>query len=236
METLDDARALAELMVAIGQRAGRQVVALITQMEQPLGRAIGNTLEVQEAIAALHGQAPADFQTLVEAVAVEMLRLGSPDRETLGAAQAAARVREVIASGAALAKFRQFVVAQGGDGGQVDDPARLPAAPVQIAIPATGGGTVQRVDARELGLVAVDLGGGRQKKGDPIDHRVGLVLHAKVGARLQPGAPLCTLHAADEVTGAALRKRVQAAFHLADTPVEPLPIVYERVAASYQGV
>ncbi|MCC6170177.1 MAG: thymidine phosphorylase [Caldilineaceae bacterium] len=236
METQGDARALAELMVAIGRRAGRQVVALITQMEQPLGRAIGNTLEVQEAIAALQGQGPADFRTLVEAVAVEMLRLGSPERETLDAAQAAARVRGVIASGAALAKFREFVVAQGGDGGQVDDPTRLSAAPVQMIVPTPKGGTVQRVDARGLGLVAVDLGGGRQKKGDPIDHRVGLMLHAKVGDRLEPGAPLCTMHAADEAAGAALHNRVQSAFHLVDTPVEALPVVYERVAASYQGV
>jgi pyrimidine-nucleoside phosphorylase len=236
METLDDARALAELMVAIGRRAGRQVVALITQMEQPLGRAIGNTLEVQEAIDALHGQGPADFQTLVETVAVEMLLLGSPDRATLDAAQAADRVQEVIASGAALAKFREFIVAQGGDGGQVDDPARLPTAPVQITIPSATGGTVQRVDARGLGLAAVDLGGGRQKKGDPIDHRVGLVVHAKVGDRLEPGAPLCTIHAADEAAAAALGPRVEAAFRVVDAPVKPLPVIYTRVAADYQGV
>lgn len=237
METRADAVKLAELMVAIGRRAGRKVVALITQMEQPLGRAIGNTLEVQEAIATLRGQGPADFQTLVEIVAVEMLLLGSPDRAGLDAARAAGRVREVIASGAALTKFREFVVAQGGDGALVDHPDRLPAAPVQVTVTAPQGGSVQRVEPRTLGLAAVDLGGGRQKKGDPIDHRVGLVVHAKVGDRLEMGAPLCTIHAADEAAAAALHDRVRAAFHLVVTPVEPLPIVYERVAAvAYQGV
>ncbi len=230
MENLDAARGLAQLMVAIGERAGRQVVALITQMDQPLGHAVGNTLEVQEAIATLQGQGPHDFQTLVEAVAVEMLLLGSPDRAALDAVQAADRVRQVIASGAALAKFREFVVAQGGDGAQVDDPTRLPTAPAQVEVTAPRRGYVQSVDSRGLGLAAVALGGGRQKKGDPIDHRVGLVVHAKVGDRLEPGAPICTVHAVTEDAAAGIRAEIEAAFQLVDTPVEPLPIVYERVA------
>jgi pyrimidine-nucleoside phosphorylase len=165
-----------------------------------------------------------------------MLLLGSPDRAALDPTQAAARVREVIVSGAALSKFREFVVAQGGDGARVDDPAQLPTAPVQTVIPAPTGGNVQRVESRTLGLAAVDLGGGRQKKGDPIDYRVGLVLHVKVGDRVEAGAPLCTVHAAHEAAAAALHGRVQAAFHLQEAPVKPLPIVYERVAAAYQGV
>lgn len=230
MENLDAARGLAQLMVAIGERAGRQVVALITQMDQPLGHAVGNTLEVQEAIATLQGQGPHDFQTLVEAVAVEMLLLGSPDRAALDAVQAADRVRQVIASGAALAKFREFVVAQGGDGAQVDDPTRLPTAPAQVEVTTPRRGYVQSVDSRGLGLAAVALGGGRQKKGDPIDHRVGLVVHAKVGDRLEPGAPICTVHAVTEDAAAGIRAEIEAAFQLVDTPVEPLPIVYERVA------
>src|SRR5690606_12513064 len=111
-------------------------------------------------------------------------------------------------SGAALAKFRQLVVAQGGDGTLVDDPARLPAAPVQVVIPAPRGGYVQSVASRTLGLAVMALGGGRQKKGDPIDHRVGLMVHVKVGERLETGAPLCTIHAANEAAAAALRGRV----------------------------
>src|SRR5690606_23597422 len=148
----------------------------------------------------------------------------------LSADQAAGRVRQVIASGAALAKFREFVVAQGGDGTQVDDPTRLPTAPVQVEVAAPRGGYVQSVDSRALGLAAVALGGGRQKRGDPIDHRVGLVVQAEVGARLDPGAPLCTVRAATEDAAAGIRPAVGAAFRLADGPVDPLPIVYERVA------
>ncbi|HXF63528.1 MAG TPA: thymidine phosphorylase [Caldilineaceae bacterium] len=229
METLDAARALAQLMVAIGRRAGRRVVALITQMEQPLGHAVGNALEVQEAIRTLQGQGPQDFQELVETVAVEMLLLGSADRANLDRRAAQARVQEAISSGAALAKFREFVVAQGGDGAMVDDPARLPTAPVQLPVVAERGGYIQRIDSRAIGLGVVALGGGRQKKGDPIDHRVGLVVPAKVGQQVQRGDLLAVIHAAGEASAAALLPAVQAAFTLRDEPVEPLPILYARV-------
>jgi pyrimidine-nucleoside phosphorylase len=159
METLDNARALARLMVAIGELAGRRVTALITQMEQPLGLAVGNALEVQEAIATLHGRGPGDFQELVEAVAEEMLLLagvaGAP-----GAARS--RVAEAIAGGAAFARFRAFVAAQGGDPRLVDEPDRLPAAPVRLDVPAPETATVAALDAREVGLATVDLVGGRR--------------------------------------------------------------------------
>jgi len=226
METLDDARALGRLMVAIGRLAGRRVTALITQMEQPLGLAVGNALEVAEAIATLHGRGPADFQELVEAVAGEMLLIANavPD----GAA-ARARVQEVIRNGAALARFRAFAVAQGGDGSQVDDPSLLPQAPVRLAVAAPVSGYVQHIDARRVGLASVALGGGRQRKGDPVDPRVGVMLAAKVGTQVHAGAPLCMIHAADEAAAQAVVDDLQAAFTIGAQPAAPLPIVLDRI-------
>jgi pyrimidine-nucleoside phosphorylase len=229
METLQEARALSQLMVGIGQAAGRRVTALITQMEQPLGRAVGHALEVQEAIATLRGAGPADFQELVEAIAAEMLLLGSP--APLTGEQARARIREAIQSGAALERFRAFVAAQGGDATYVDHPERLPAAPVVVPVPAPARGTVQRIDARAIGLATVEMGGGRTKKGDPIDHRVGVVVHAKVGAPVQAGDPLCDVHAANAADAAVAVERIQAAYTITDAPAAPLPIVLDRVAS-----
>ncbi|MCB9158986.1 MAG: thymidine phosphorylase [Caldilineaceae bacterium] len=229
METLDEARTLARLMVEIGQRAGRRVTALVTQMAQPLGAAVGNALEVKEAIATLHGRGPADFQELVELVAGEMLRLGSAD--TLTADDAHARIRDVIASGAALAKFREFVVAQGGDGAQVDDPARLPIAPVQLEVSAETAGFVRAIDARAVGLAVVELGGGRHKKTDAIDPAVGVVLHAKVGTALTAASPLFTVHAATADAAQRAADQIRAAYTVTVEPVEPLPILLDRIAS-----
>ena len=231
METLADAKSLAKLMVAIGVRAGRKVVALITQMDQPLGYAVGNALEVEEAIATLQGKGPNDFQTLVEQVAVEMLLVGVPQGKALTAKEAAARVKEAITSGAALAKFRAFVVAQGGDGAVVDDPSRLPHAPAVVAVAAPRAGVVQAVDSRAIGLAVVELGGGRHKKGDPIDYGVGVMVHAKVGDAVNVGTPLCTVYAANAEAAQKVSETIIAAYTLGDAPREPLPIVYARVTA-----
>jgi pyrimidine-nucleoside phosphorylase len=230
METLEDAKALATLMVAIGTRAGRKVVALITQMDQPLGYAVGNALEVKEAVATLQGKGPKDFQTLVERVALEMLLVGAPQGKPMDEENARQQVQEAIASGAALRKFRDFVVAQGGDGAMVDDPERLPQARLQIAVASPRGGVVQGVDSRAIGLAVVALGGGRQKKGDPIDYGVGVMVHAKVGDAVEAGAPLCTVHAASEESAAEVAEQIVAAYKLGDKPVDPLPIVYARVS------
>ncbi len=227
METLDQAQALSRLMVAIGTRAGRRVIALITQMEQPLGHAVGHSLEVQEALATLRGAGPTDFQTLVMTVASEMLVLGGKATDTEAAQQ---QLAAVVRSGAGLAKFRAFVAAQGGDVSLVDDPTRFPTAPYTLPVPAPQAGSVQRIDAREIGLACVDLGGGRHKKGDPIDYRVGIMVAAKVGDQVKPGELLGTVYAADEARGAAAVRRIQAAYTFIHTAVAPLPIVYDRVA------
>lgn len=227
METLDDAQMLSHLMVGIGKGAGRRVTALITQMNQPLGQAVGHALEVKEAIATLRGEGPADFQMLVEAIASEMLLLGG----ALSREDARVQVSRVIANGSALRKFRDFVTAQGGNGEQVDDPSLLPAAPVIVDLFAPSEGWVQEIDAREVGLATVDMGGGRLKKGDAIDHRVGVVLGAKVGDLVRQGALLARIHAADAPSAAAAKERVLHAFRISDMPVEPLPIVLDRVAS-----
>ncbi|MFO7634048.1 MAG: thymidine phosphorylase [Caldilinea sp.] len=226
METLAGAQALARQMVAIGNLAGRKVTALITQMDQPLGLAVGNTLEVQEAIAALHGRGPTDFQELVEAVASEMLLIAGAANDL---AAARAQVSEVIADGRAFDKFRSFVEAQGGDAVLVDHPDRLPAAPVQRPVPALAGGYIHAIDARTVGLVTVDLGGGRLKKGDPVDPAVGVMLSAKVGAQVAAGETLCTVHAQSEEAAGDALARLQVAYTIGAAPGAALEIVLDRV-------
>ncbi len=227
MRTLDEARALARLMVAIGERAGRRMTALITQMEQPLGRAVGHALEVREAIETLRGDGPEDFRLLSEAVASEMVLLGGGNLPRGGGGKGAqgrgkrGSVREVPA----------FVAEQGGDVRQVDDPGLLPAAPVRLEAVSEQAGYVQAIDSRAVGLAVVDLGGGRRKKGDAIDLRVGAVLHAKTGDQVTHGMSLCTVYAANEEAGRSAAARIRDAFTLADEPVAPLPVVYERITA-----
>jgi pyrimidine-nucleoside phosphorylase len=229
METLEDAKALAQLMVAIGVRAGRKVVALITQMDQPLGHAVGNALETEEAIATLRGKGPKDFQQLVEQVAAEMLQVGAPKGKSVSSDEARRQVQQAISSGAALAKFRAFVVAQGGDGEMVDYPERLPHVPITVQVPASRSGVVQRVDSRAIGLAVVALGGGRQKKGDPIDYGVGVMVHAKVGDQVDAGTPVCTIYAASDAAAQGVIGEISGAYTIGDQAVPPLPVVYARV-------
>jgi len=231
METLDEARKLASLMVDIGTLGGRRIVALVTQMEQPLGYAAGNSLEVKEAIAALHGESAPDFRALVESVAVEMLLLGASAGESLDEERALAKIRSVIDSGAAFELFRAFVAAQGGDVAMVDNPDLLPTAPVVLPVPAPMDGYVGRIDARCIGLTVVDMGGGRRRKEDIIDHRVGVTLAAKVGDHVVKDRPLCFVHGADEVTALAAVRRVMQAFELQTTRPQPLSTVLARFSS-----
>ncbi len=232
MQTLEEARKLAKLMVEIGTRAGRRMTALITQMDQPLGNAIGNALEVREAIDTLHGGGPADFQELVEAVSAEMLQLGYRGDGALGEEAAFKQIHAVIESRAALAKFRDFVIAQGGDPALIDDPTLLPVAPVLRAVHAPISGSIHAIDARELGLTTVALGGGRQKKDDLIDHRVGIVLLHKVGATVAAGEELAIVHAADDDAATVAAARVRDAFTLDAAPAAPLPIILDRISSA----
>jgi pyrimidine-nucleoside phosphorylase len=223
MTTVEDAEQLARLMVDIGNDAGRRTVALISDMNQPLGYAVGNALEVKEALATLRDDGPPDFWQHCLTLAAHMLLLAGRV-ESLGEAEAlATAVRD---DGRALAKFREMVVAQGGDGAQVDDPALLPQAPVVVDIVADRGGTVAAMDTGELGWITVRLGGGRQQKGDQIDHGVGFVLPLKIGDRVAAGDTIGTVHAAGAGAAEQAAAEILAAITLSEEPVEPLPHFY----------
>jgi pyrimidine-nucleoside phosphorylase len=223
MPTVAQAAKLAAAMVAIGKHAGRKVVALISDMNQPLGYAVGNALEMREAIDTLHGGGPVSLRQHCLAVAAHLLVLARHAR-TVRAARA-----ELIAAldgGQAWAKFRQLVEAQGGNVAVIDQPERLPTASLIETVPSPRTGYVRRVDAREIGLSAVDLGAGRATKADEIDHAVGFVIHCKVGDRIKKGDPLFTVHANDAARLAAAKERVLAAHAFSTKPVKPLPLFY----------
>ena len=224
MSNLKDARMLADLMVKIGELAGRKVVALLSDMNQPLGCAVGNALEVREAIDTLRGGGPDDFREHCLRVAVRMLALG----EVAADEQAGrALAEQSLADGSALAKFRQLVGAQGGDVSYVDDPARLPRAALVRAVDAPRSWSLSQVQARSVGEASVALGAGRAQKGDPVDHAVGFVIHHKVGDRVEKGEPLFTVHASDQKRLDAAIATVLAAHVIVDHPVPPLPLFYE---------
>ncbi len=225
MKDLNQATHLARLMVGIGRNAGRQMAAVISAMDQPLGRAVGNGLELREAIDTLHGRGPQDFSELVVTLAGEMLRLGGRPgtREEL---QALARIQ--LFNGHAWEKFRQFVAAQGGDVATIEDTGLLPAAPVIEPALAPGSGWVAELRADQVGMVTATLGGGRQKKGDAIDHAVGVVVDAKVGDEIEAGQPLCWIHAPDPARLAEARRRLLlSAYRISDSPPAPPALIHQ---------
>jgi pyrimidine-nucleoside phosphorylase len=227
MKAQEEAEALAEAMVRLGRQAGRRVVALISDMNQPLGWAVGNALEVEEAISLLHEGGPADLREHCLVVASEMLVLSGKASD---ASAALTMALETLNSGAAWQKFRELVEAQGGDVRAVEEPERLPKASLIEPVPAPRSGYLAKLNAVEVGTAVVELGGGREKKGDPIDHSVGVVVHYKVGDLVQKDTPLFTIHANDEEKLAAARDRVLAAHVFSDVPVQRPPIFYKRVA------
>ncbi len=226
METLDEARQLAQTMVEIGQQLGRRVAAVISDMNQPLGRAVGNALETAEAAATLRGQGPRDFWEHCLAIGEEMLILGGLAQDK---AAARANLSEAVDSGRALAKLMEWVEAQGGNSSVLSDPPGMATAAIIEPVPAPRSGQVAGIDAREVGLAAVDLGAGRERKGGPIDHAVGIVFEAKVGDRVIAGDTLFTVHASGRERCGQARERVLQAYSWAETGVEPLPLVYEVV-------
>jgi pyrimidine-nucleoside phosphorylase len=224
METLEDARELADLMVQIGQLAGRKVVALLSDMNQPLGNAVGNALEVVEAIDALRGGGPEDFREHCLHVAAHMLVLGKRASDLYEGRQLA---EWAIIEERAIEKFRALVEAQGGDVAYVDDPDKLPKAKFIEVVESPRNGYLHQVQARIVGEAAVELGAGRAKKGDPVDHAVGFVIHHKVGDKVERGEPLFTIHANDEKLLVRVREQVLNAHAWSDMPVPALPLFYE---------
>ncbi|MCW5548807.1 MAG: thymidine phosphorylase, partial [Opitutaceae bacterium] len=194
MKSKAEARKLADALVRVGRAGGKNISAVLTAMEQPLGLTVGNALEVAESVACLRGEGPADLMEVTLTLGASMLVMGgvAPD-EPAGRRQ----LEEVIANGAALKKFREIVRAQGGDTAVIDDPARLPQARWQEALPAETTGFVQDVDAMEVALAALRLGAGRVRAEDRIDPAVGIGALVKVGGQVRRGEPLCIIHAND---------------------------------------
>ncbi|MDN4493919.1 pyrimidine-nucleoside phosphorylase [Ureibacillus aquaedulcis] len=195
MKTFEDAQSLAHAMVQIGNNVGRNTMAIISDMSQPLGFAIGNALEVKEAIDTLKGQGPEDLMELCYTLGSQMVVLGGK-ATTIEAARNL--LREVIANGQALEVFKKFIVAQGGDASVVDNPSLLPQAKYQIELPALESGYVAKIEADDVGVAAMLLGAGRATKESTIDLSVGLVLQKKVGDQVEAGESLVTIHTNSE--------------------------------------
>ena len=229
MPTPASARALAETMVELGTHAGRRVAAALTRMDQPLGLAVGNALEVREAIDTLRGQGPADFVELCMVMAGLMHRVGANTYDGADSADLAAineKLKAAIDSGRAFEKFVAMVRAQGGDPRAVEQPDRLPQAPVQLPVAAPRHGHVVGLNAREVGEAVVELGAGRKTKGDPVDPAVGVVLAHKVGDSVVAGEPLAIIHARNDSAAAAAAARIVTAYIIADESVSVPPLIF----------
>jgi pyrimidine-nucleoside phosphorylase len=223
MKTLDDGRALAEAMIELGRRAGREVVCMLTDMDQPLGRAVGNALELREALATLRGEGPADFQELVLASVAHLLALSD-----LGIDEAEGRKRaeRAVADGSAVGAYERWIEAQDGD----PDEAALPRAAVVREVQAPRAAVVERLGAIQIGVAALHLGAGRQTKDDEIDHAVGVLCLKKRGDELAAGDVLAEVHARDEGAAAEAEAAVLAAYELGEEPPRERRIVLDVIS------
>jgi pyrimidine-nucleoside phosphorylase len=223
MKDLAGARELAETMLALGRDAGREVVCVLTDMDQPLGRAVGNALEIREAVETLRGHGPPDFSELVLSSAAHLLAVSD-----LGVDEPAARARAqaAVADGSALEAYERWVRAQGGDP-SLD---ALATAPVVVDVPAPSGGYVAAIGAVRVGMAALHLGAGRQTKDDEIDHAVGVTCVRKRGDRVEAGEPLARVHARDETSARQAVGEVTAAYTIAGEPPPDRPLILDVVA------
>ncbi len=223
MDNLEDARKLAELMVEIGKMVGRKTVAILSDMNQPLGKAVGNSLELQEALGTLRGGGPEDFREHCMVVSGYMLALGGLAKdETLGKKMA----EETLKAGKSLGKFRDLVQAQGGDVSYVDEPGKLDKARLIVEVGSPRSGYLREINAREVGETAGILGGGREWKGDPIDYTVGVIVEHKVGDCVKAGDVLFIIHANDDEMLEIARHKMLDAHQWSDEPIRPLPQYY----------
>lgn len=225
----DRALELARTMIDIGAEHGCEVVALLTAMDRPLGRAIGNALEVAEAVEALRGGGPADLREVTLALAAEMLVLGDLAADAAAGRAAAAAALD---DGRALETMRRVIAAQGGDERVLDRPDLLPRAPVRRVVEAGSAGVLQAVDTRAIGEAVVELGAGRRKRGDAIDPAVGVVMTVAPGESVEGGQPLAEIHAADERAAERAAERVGAALRVGAGGVALRPLVSHRVTAA----
>ena len=226
MKTLDEARALATAMVQIGLDAGRDMAALLSDVNQPLGVAVGNALEVAEAVLTLRGEGPADFHQHCVEVAAHMLRLAGRGERWSDLAEARAEADRGLKSGAAHEDLRRMVQAQGGDVSQIDDPRKLPRARLRYKLPARESGCLAAVLADKIAWATLTLGAGRRTKNDSIDHAVGIEVHCNVGDMVVAGDLLMTIHANDEIRLQAALDELGAAVEYSPSPVAPPPLFH----------
>jgi pyrimidine-nucleoside phosphorylase len=224
MKNEKDAAFLAELMVETGERMGKQVVALITDMDQPLGCMIGNALEVVEVVEVLRGEGPEDLRQLCIELAGWMLHLGGVSATV---ADGKKQSEKLIASGKALDKFQKMVELQGGDPGVVDDPRKLPRARHTMTLASPKAGYLAALQCEQIGTACVILGGGRERKEDSVDPAVGIVLHKKVGDAVSAGEPLATIHYNAETRAASAGKLIEKSYRITDSPLcEKRPLIH----------
>jgi pyrimidine-nucleoside phosphorylase/thymidine phosphorylase len=231
MKSDKDAGFLADLMVETGERMGKQVVALITDMDQPLGCMVGNALEVVEVLQVLRGEGPQDLRQLCLELAGWMLHLGGISDSVEAGKK---RSEKLIASGKALERFRQMVELQGGDPRAIDDPEKLPQAGHSTILSSPSSGYVASLQCEQVGTACVILGGGRERKEDSVDPAVGIVLHKKVGDAVSPGEPLATIYYNAENKAQHARQLLQQSFQIADSPREKRPLIH-RVIGRVMG-
>jgi pyrimidine-nucleoside phosphorylase len=224
MKSEKDAVFLADLMVETGERMGKRVVALITDMDQPLGRMIGNALEVVEVVEVLRGEGPEDLRELCLELAGWMLHLGGASGTVK---EGKKQSEKLIASGKALEKFRQMVELQGGDPRTIDDPKKLPQAKHSVMHSSSQDGYLASLQCEQVGTACVILGGGRERKEDSVDPAVGIVLHKKVGDAVSAGEPLATIYYNSETRMASARKLLEESYQIADSPLrEKRPLIH----------
>ncbi|MEW5738228.1 MAG: thymidine phosphorylase [Myxococcota bacterium] len=226
MKTLDDARTLGRTMIGIGREMKKKVVAVLTDMDQPLGNTVGNALEVIEAVEMLRGKAPADYTEVTLALTAEMLVLGGKAK-TPG--EARTQLEKVIRDGSAETKLCEIVKAQGGDPSAIRDLSKLPRAKHTTTVAAPASGFVTGIDSEAVGLAAMALGAGRAKTTDAIDPAVGFVLEKKVGAKVQAGDALVTVHYNDEKRLDEVKARVTKAWRIGEAAPAPRPLILERL-------
>jgi pyrimidine-nucleoside phosphorylase len=225
MKKEEDAVFLAELMVETGERMGKQMVALITDMNQPLGLTVGNALEVQECIEVLHGGGPEDLRELCFELAAWMFYIGGASATVADGKRLA---QEILASGKAFDRFRQMVELQGGDTSVIDDPARLPSADHRVEVPSPGAGYVAAIACEQVGTACVVLGGGRERKEDSVDPSVGIVIHKKIGDRVSVGESLCTIHCHSDAQAAHAKTLLEESYQIAASAPAHKPSLIHR--------
>jgi pyrimidine-nucleoside phosphorylase len=230
MKREEDAAYLAELMVETGERMGKKMAALLTDMDQPLGYYAGNSLEVIEVVDVLRGKGPTDLVELCHELAAWMFLLGDRVKSVAEGRQLS---KQMISSGRALDKFREMVELQGGDLRAIDDPTRLPTAEYTLEVVSAKAGFLTAIQCEQTGTACVILGGGRERKEDSVDPSVGFVLHKKVGDKVAQGESLCTVHYNSEARAARAKELLETSFEIgAAPPAHPRPLVHRVISKS----